>query len=234
MLPVREENSAGVIFFRIDLDQQPSGGDPLETLPCFVPVPASGGDPRFAAFGVVGYFVDVTHEIESSGLDHPDQLVEIGGRQPPQIAAETPAQHLRKTFRRGIDIDDTAVVGVHQVDRPDPIIERKLPEVIGGRIVALVQIIDLHAGVQLDPPGIRTLKPFDFGKIGRHVAPVERPDGRERQRRVRGDAVRGESAAHGLAHEILHRCSPVAQRAMAVIVGKIACHGRPRRVRVSF
>lgn len=42
VLPVREENSAGVIFFRIDLDQQPSGGDPLRNTPLLSPCTSLG------------------------------------------------------------------------------------------------------------------------------------------------------------------------------------------------
>ena len=209
-----------MVFFRVDFDHCAVPRDRFEIFPDFLPVPWLFRNVGLASGGIVDDLVGMSHEVESSGRDHPHQFVEIVRNQLAQVVAEMKAQVFCKRLRVGVYID-IFPTGLDQVHRSDPVVQRQFLKVVRSRVALFVQVVDFESGVQFDPIRVCGFQPVDFRKVGRHPFRFQRPAGRERERCVRRDSVSGESLPHGLLDEILHRSFPVAERAMAVVVGAV-------------
>lgn len=147
---------------------------------------------RLASGGIVDDLVGMSHEVESSGRDHPHQFVEIVRNQLAQVVAEMKAQVFCKRLRVGVYVD-IFPAGLDQVHRSDPVVQRQPLKVVRSRVALFVQVVDFESGVQFDPIRVCGFQPVDFRKVGRHPFRFQRPAGRERERCVRRDSVSGES-----------------------------------------
>ena len=116
-----------------------------------------------------------------------------------------------ETVRAAVNIYHTPDFVGDEMNRPDSVVERQIPEVWMRRAPVRSEVVDFHRAVEIYLLTVNGSEPFDFRKIFRHDVTGHIAGRINGHRRMRRKTVMPESCLHSSFSEIGHREASVTE-----------------------
>ena len=123
----------------------------------------------------MGYFVEVSENIETSGLYHFERLSEIGIDNIAYVAVEIPLHIVAETLEIAVYVYQRTVLCGDEMHRADTIVQPEVAEIAVRRTPHRAQIVDFHTGIEVHTVAVAAARLGHVGQISvdiglRHIA----------------------------------------------------------------
>ena len=158
----------------------------------------------------------MAYDVEAAGYDHLYRTVIEFIDHITYVSSEGFFHLAPETVRAAVNVYHASCFVGDEMNRPDSVVERKIPEVGMRRAPVRSEVVDFHRAVEIYLLTVNGPEPFDFRKIFRHEITSHIAGRINGHRRMRRKTIMPESGRHSSFSEIGHGEASVTELGVGV------------------